>query len=95
MSKASKRLQTLKEGKVPQVSKEELWRGEVGQVPGIEERAILALARAISHAQDPDYVSISWANQCAALEYHNANGLVATLARAEGLWPATLDEDSP
>jgi len=79
MSKARKRLDVLKAGGIPQVTPHDLWAGTpVGDVPDVEERAVLGLARAIHHAESTD-CSISWSAQERALAFYNERGLGDTL----------------
>ena len=52
---------------------------EPGTYLGTDERAVHTLATAYQKAEDPEYVSVSWANQVRAAEFFNANGLIATL----------------
>jgi hypothetical protein len=73
------KLAALKQGIELPVDPYEMAHGQVGQVPPTDERAVLTLAREYQRAEDPDYVSISWANQVKAAEYFNAHGLIKTL----------------
>jgi hypothetical protein len=78
VSKAKKRLETLRAGGIPQVTAEDLWRGTPGEVPETEELAIMALARAIHRAESTG-CAVSWSAQERAMKFHNEHGLIATL----------------
>ena len=76
------KIATLREGGIPQVSREEYLYGDrPGETPGVETRAILRLSRAIHWAESHDCV-ISWSAQERALNYYNAHGLANTLDEA-------------
>jgi hypothetical protein len=79
VSTTSQKLEALKRGIELPVDPYAMAHGEVGQTPPTDERAVLTLAREYQRSEDPEYVSISWANQVRAADYFNANGLVETL----------------
>ena len=85
------RMDTINQGKVWQVDKQELWNQPPGTVPSVEVRAILKLARA-KHRSESDYVAVSWEAQQWALEYYNSQGLGAALDEAFRL--ETLNDPS-
>ena len=71
------KLEALKRGRELPVDPRAL--GTPGQTPGTDERAFRTLAREYQRKEDPDYVSISWANQEKAAGYFNVHGLAKTL----------------
>lgn len=75
----AEKLQALKEGHELPVDLSIL--RPAGTHLDTDERAVLALARAFQHAEDPDYVSISWDCQVRASRFFNGHGLARTLER--------------
>ena len=60
---------------------------DIGRALDTDEKLVLDLARAYQHAEDPDYIAVSWANQERAMNYYNVYGFVDTLTelfRIEG-----------
>ena len=84
-SLVQRKLEALQHGEEPKVDlREELALERPGDVPGPDVRAIHELARRYQRDEDPDYVSISWANQVKAQDFFNEHGLAATLDAALG-----------
>jgi hypothetical protein len=75
ITEMSRRSNAVKNGEIPKISSQDLWAHQ----PGIEEKAILQLAKAYEMTRDVDYVSVSWENQEKALNYFNEHGLARTL----------------
>lgn len=53
--------------------------GKPGECSDLHEKLARDLAREYQRQEDPDYVSISWANQERAQAYFNQHGFVETL----------------
>jgi len=50
-----------------------------GTYPSLHEKVTLQLAIELQRAENPSYVSVSWANQEKAMGYFNAHGFQAAL----------------
>lgn len=88
-------LEVLRDGGIPKVDPYEMAMGTVGAVPLPDERAVLTLAIAFQIQEDggKDCGIISWANQVKASNFHNANGLNATLGKIMEIRPSLLTGD--
>ena len=91
----SANLEALRDGGIPKVDPYEMAMGTVGAVPPPDERAVLTLAVAFQIEEDggKDCGIISWANQVKAANYHNENGLNATLGKIMAIRPSLLSDD--
>jgi len=69
------KIEDLRAGRLPQVNASTMYRDTaVGDVPGVEERVVLRLARAI-HASESTFCVTSWSAQERAADYFNERGL--------------------